>query len=91
MTPVVSQGGIDVLLSALYDTKVIPIGILPEGLYDLLEKASRLSRLCFAGFTLLATQAGIRHHVLDSRAAVPALAMLEATFREIVTVDRMTI
>ncbi len=90
MTPVVCQCGIDVLLSTLYNTEEISSGILPEALYDILEKASRLSRLGFAGFALLATQAGISHRVLDSVAAVPALVTLEAIFREIVVVDLMT-
>lgn len=90
MTPVVGQSGIDVLLSTIYNTEEISSGILPEALYDILEKASRLSRLGFAGFALLATQAGIRHRVLDSASPVPALVTLETTFREIVVVDLRT-
>ncbi len=91
MAPVVSQGGIDVLLSALHHTKSVPSEILPEALYDLLEKASRLSRLGFAGFGLLATQAGVCHQALDSQAAVSALETLEATIREVVTMELPTI
>jgi tetratricopeptide (TPR) repeat protein len=81
--PVASQGGIDVLLTALHAADVVPEGILPGMLYHLLVKSSRQPRPAFAGNSLLATQAGVRHGLFTGETAVPVLEMLEATIREI--------
>ena len=83
MEPVASQGGIDVLLTALHAADVVPEGILPGMLYHLLVKSSRQPRPAFAGNSLLATQAGVRHGLFTGETAVPVLEMLEATIREI--------
>lgn len=85
--PVSSQGGLDVLLSALHQADTVPEGILPGTLYDLLEKSSRQPRAFFVGNSLLAAQAGIRHRALSAEVAVPVLALLEATIREIAPVS----
>jgi hypothetical protein len=84
---ITSRAGVDELLNELYERRSVPPGILPSALYVLLQAASRISRLSFAGYGLLATQAGIAHQAVDPHGAATALALIEATMRERVTLD----
>lgn len=79
----ISPGGLDTLLTALRESEVIPEGLLPSALYDVLEKASRMPRPFFVGEALLAAQIGVRHGILNSGTAVPILVSIELIIREI--------
>jgi hypothetical protein len=87
LTAPVSDRVVNTLLAALNGAEVVPEGILPETLYELLEKSSRQLSGIAAGNCLLATQAGVRHQALTAEVAVPVLKLLEAAIRDFAAAD----
>jgi hypothetical protein len=81
-----SEPGLNTLLMRLRDTKAGLPEAMRRATFEILEKSSRRPLLVFTGQVLGATQALIRHGILDGPTARPVLKNLEATIRNITAV-----
>lgn len=74
-------GGLDPLLTALHEAEEVPPGLLPDLLYEIVEKASRQPVASLAGISLLATQVRVRRGISQPQQDKAVLALIEAQMR----------